>query len=147
MTGVHDWPATRQWSVAHIQERYGASIVSVNITPAGLGDAVVKDGRDGAEVFVKPQERRMPLSAFFEQLAETGGEGGGERRGVPYLSSQNDNLRREFPGLMGDCPEPDFFRRCFGSAPDAANLWIGDDRSVSSVHKDHYENMYSVVRG
>jgi jumonji domain-containing protein 7 len=27
------------------------------------------------------------------------------------------------------------------------NLWIGDDRSVTSVHKDHYENMYAVVCG
>lgn len=27
----------------------------------------------------------------------------------------------------------------FGNEPDAVNLWIGDDRSVSAVHKDHYE--------
>ena len=27
------------------------------------------------------------------------------------------------------------------------NLWIGDERSVSSIHKDHFENMYAVVSG
>lgn len=27
------------------------------------------------------------------------------------------------------------------------NLWIGDERSVSSLHKDHYENLYCVVTG
>lgn len=35
----------------------------------------------------------------------------------------------------------------FGNAPEAVNLWIGDSRSVSSCHKDHYENLYVVVRG
>ncbi len=27
------------------------------------------------------------------------------------------------------------------------NLWIGDERAVSSAHKDNYENMYCVVVG
>ena len=27
------------------------------------------------------------------------------------------------------------------------NLWIGDERSVSSLHKDHFENMYAVITG
>jgi jumonji domain-containing protein 7 len=31
--------------------------------------------------------------------------------------------------------------------PEAINLWIGDERSVSSLHKDHIENMYAVVSG
>lgn len=54
----------------------------------------------------------------------------------------------------------------FGVAPDVANLWIGDERSVTSLHKgsrgvracvrrnltcsactDHYENIYYVVAG
>lgn len=30
----------------------------------------------------------------------------------------------------------------FGNEPEATNLWIGDDRAVSSLHKDFYENMY-----
>jgi jumonji domain-containing protein 7 len=31
--------------------------------------------------------------------------------------------------------------------PEAINLWIGDERSVSSLHKDHFENMYAVIGG
>lgn len=27
------------------------------------------------------------------------------------------------------------------------NLWIGDERSVSAMHKDHFENMYAVISG
>lgn len=27
------------------------------------------------------------------------------------------------------------------------NIWIGGNRCVSSMHKDHYENIYCVVRG
>lgn len=30
-------------------------------------------------------------------------------------------------------------REAFGNEPDAVNLWIGDERSLSAVHKDHYE--------
>ena len=35
----------------------------------------------------------------------------------------------------------------FGGPPEATNLWIGDERSVTSFHKDHYENMYAVLCG
>ena len=31
--------------------------------------------------------------------------------------------------------------------PDAVNVWIGDERSVTSVHSDPYENIYLVLRG
>ena len=34
-----------------------------------------------------------------------------------------------------------------GCAPDAVNFWMGDERAVTSMHKDHYENIYCVVRG
>ena len=31
--------------------------------------------------------------------------------------------------------------------PDAVNLWMGDERVVSSMHKDHYENLFYVLSG
>ena len=34
-----------------------------------------------------------------------------------------------------------------GTKLEAVNIWIGDERSVSSVHKDPFENFYCVVRG
>ena len=41
-----------------------------------------------------------------------------------------------------------FAEQAFGSGPpDAINLWIGNERSVSSMHKDHYENLFYVCSG
>ena len=34
-----------------------------------------------------------------------------------------------------------------GKTPDAVNFWMGGERSITSMHKDHYENIYGVVRG
>ena len=31
--------------------------------------------------------------------------------------------------------------------PDAINFWMGGNRSITSTHKDPYENLYAVVRG
>ena len=33
------------------------------------------------------------------------------------------------------------------SRPDAVNFWYGETRSVSSIHKDPYENVYAVLAG
>lgn len=34
-----------------------------------------------------------------------------------------------------------------GNKPDATNIWIGTEKSVSSLHKDPYENFYIVISG
>jgi peptidyl-lysine (3S)-dioxygenase / protease len=34
-----------------------------------------------------------------------------------------------------------------GCLPEAVNLWIGNSHSVTSFHKDHYDNIYVVVSG
>lgn len=33
----------------------------------------------------------------------------------------------------------DLAKDAFGNEPDAVNIWIGDERAVSTMHKDHYE--------
>mmetsp|Transcript_1151 Transcript_1151/g.1894 ORF Transcript_1151/g.1894 Transcript_1151/m.1894 type:complete len:547 (-) Transcript_1151:989-2629(-) len=93
---------------------------------------------------------------------------------VPYLSQQNDNLRTSMPQLLTDIDATlPLAEVAFGSGSsssfgansnststsssssssnsssvlEALNLWIGDERSVSSLHKDHFENMYAVVSG
>ena len=40
-----------------------------------------------------------------------------------------------------------FAYESFNASPDAINLWIGNHQSLSSIHKDHYENIYIVLRG
>lgn len=69
--------------------------------------------------------------------------------GIVYYSRQDDCLRRElnslvdcFPATIGFCEE------AFGTGPpDAMNLWMGNEHSVSSWHKDPYENIFHVLHG
>lgn len=95
---------------------------------------------------------------------------------VLYYSRQNDCLRQELSPIWNlkktsekfaddvDDPEAFVFPRSFawaeeaffgqssnsdsvGVGPDAVNLWIGDERAVSAMHKDHYENLFYVLNG
>lgn len=80
---------------------------------------------------------------------------------VHYLQSQNGNLYTaryydsagdsdpsEFEPLRGDVPsEVPWCSEALDRSPDAVNLWIGNSASVTSIHSDPYENIYSVVRG
>ncbi|CAM9627582.1 unnamed protein product [Sphacelaria rigidula] len=163
--GVSSWDAVRSWDLESLGRTNPELEVTVDCTPDGKGDCVVclgSDGRadsgscgDSGAVFVKPEERRMKFQEFADDLLAAKECCEGIRpepqdmgMGVPYLSHQNDSLRCEFPGLMSDVePFLELAREAFGNEPDAVNLWIGDDRSMSSVHKDHYENMYCVLRG
>ena len=154
ITGAADaWPATvlRDHGMDELVKRYGDSIVTVNVTPNGVGDApVLPDcGRClHSRVFVRPEERRMPLATFSTMMrADSASE-------VAYLSYQNDNARREIPSILhsllpltsvgaGDSPWP----WCPWTAADAINLWIGSSRSSSWTHKDHYENIVVCLAG
>lgn len=58
---------------------------------------------------------------------------------VLYLQSQNDNLHSELQKLLEDATSDiPFATQVFGAPPDVANVWIGDDRSVTSLHKGEY---------
>jgi len=102
----------------------------------------VKDG-NGASVFVEPLEVSISTQLLMQML-----ESPKKGDAVPYLSAQNDNLRQQMPDLLSYCAESlPLADECFGMLPEAVNLWVGDERSVSSTHKDFFENMYCVVRG
>ncbi|CAI5461036.1 unnamed protein product [Closterium sp. Yama58-4] len=62
---------------------------------------------------------------------------------------QNGSFRTEFAALAADADEHIGFATAAlgGNLPEAVNLWIGDERAVTSWHKDHYENFYVVVTG
>jgi len=38
-------------------------------------------------------------------------------------------------------------QEAFDTPPDAVNFWMGTNESVTSLHKDHYENIYCVIAG
>lgn len=67
---------------------------------------------------------------------------------ILYYSRQNDCLRSELSSLAALFPNSiQFADETFDAKPDAVNLWIGNERSVSSMHKDHYENIFCVAQG
>lgn len=69
-------------------------------------------------------------------------------RNVAYLQQQNNCFSEEFGELKGDVDgEIEWASVAFGAKPEAVNLWIGSEESVTSFHKDHYENLYAVVAG
>jgi len=135
---------TSPWANAeYLEERVGDCEVTVAFTPDGYADALVHDKGSGREVFAQPFERTMKFAEFLAALK--GREDGG---GVPYLSAQNSSLSSELPALLEDCGvDVPFATEAFGSPPEAVNIWIGDERSVTTMHRDHYENLYFVVTG
>lgn len=138
--------------------------VDVNVTPGGRADAVyvaTRDGRvtvnaagetaasnatAGEVLFVEPATRTMRIGALFDWFERPTTDE------VLYLSRQDDNLRRT---SLSRALEPDwdafefpFARDAFGDRRlEAVNLWIGNAASTTSYHADHYENLYTVVRG
>ncbi|KAG2450153.1 hypothetical protein HYH02_000255 [Chlamydomonas schloesseri] len=190
---LEGWKALRLWGERYLTNHaVGSTVVTVDVTPNGRGDApstVAVSGGEGAEAaaagaggaeaervasaaaaggtqerwFVTPQERKMTLADFFALMRETrardtalrkGARGGGEvpggkaHREVPYMQHQNSNLSEELAPLLADvAPGLPWAEEVFGGPPEAVNLWVGDQRSATSFHKDHYENLYAVVRG
>lgn len=83
---------------------------------------------------------------------------------VAYLQSQNSNLTENTDGsgdlspLLEDLSHIDGSREerrvslqwadeAMGHPPEAVNLWIGSKKSKTSMHRDHYENLFTVIRG
>ncbi|KDQ20743.1 hypothetical protein BOTBODRAFT_317485 [Botryobasidium botryosum FD-172 SS1] len=106
----------------------------------------------------------IPSSHLQESALQSSRQGQLHTGEVCYLQSQNGNLYSgqstggstaealdepsEFMPLRGDVPKHiEWATDALGRGPDAVNLWIGDERSVTSVHSDPYENLYTVVRG
>ena len=110
--------------------------VTVAVTPHGYADAV----HEG--VFARPHEERKTLREFFHDLHRS--------PEVNYVQLQNSNLtmESEFACLLGDVEaEFAFVSEAVGAPPDAVNIWIGNHLSTSWVHKDPYENLYTVISG
>ncbi|RYH13886.1 cupin-like domain-containing protein [archaeon] len=143
---IDNWPALRLWDRDYLINKVGDAPVSINLTPDGRADSVqsiVGEGGKSVEHFVFPAETKMSMANFFSLLDDN------QSSVVAYLSQQNDNLRAETSCLLSDIAESiPLADKNFGKDKlEAVNLWIGDEKSVSSMHKDHFENMYAVVSG
>uniref|UniRef100_A0ABM5FAB4 Bifunctional peptidase and (3S)-lysyl hydroxylase JMJD7 isoform X1 n=2 Tax=Pogona vitticeps TaxID=103695 RepID=A0ABM5FAB4_9SAUR len=134
---IKHWPALKKWTLAYLRDIVNSKLVSVAVTPNGYADAVYQDW------FVMPEERHMPFSTFLDIV---------EKKvilpGVFYVQKQCSNLTEEFPELMDDVePEIPWMSQALGKKPDAVNFWLGESTAVTSLHKDHYENLYCVISG
>ncbi|KAM4624684.1 bifunctional peptidase and (3S)-lysyl hydroxylase JMJD7 isoform 2-T3 [Polymixia lowei] len=121
------WPALSRWTPSYLRETVGSKVISVAVTPNGYADAV------SGERFVMPEERQMSFSSLLDVL-----EG----------KKQCSNLTEELPELTADVePHVSWMSQALGKLPDAVNFWLGEASAVTSVHKDHYENLYCVISG
>nr|XP_057947233.1 bifunctional peptidase and (3S)-lysyl hydroxylase Jmjd7-like [Doryrhamphus excisus] len=131
------WAALSRWTPAYLREKVGSKVISVAVTPNGYADAV-RDDR-----FVMPEERRMTFSAVLDVL-----EGKVKQRGVFYVQKQCSNLLDELPELTDDVEvHIPWMSAALGKLPDAVNFWLGEADAITSLHKDHYENIYCVISG
>ncbi|KAL2260455.1 hypothetical protein VTK26DRAFT_5524 [Humicola hyalothermophila] len=164
-----DWQATRTWTVDYLKSVLGDEPVNVAVTPAGNADAPTPftDPSTGAStlVFAKPHEESQPFSAFLTTLTTqelssspspsssalittSPEEAEAEGQEILYAQTQNDNLRHEYRALFSAVPPTiPWARIALARPPEAVNLWIGNSRSVTALHKDNYENVYVQVAG
>ncbi|XP_035827441.1 bifunctional peptidase and (3S)-lysyl hydroxylase Jmjd7 isoform X2 [Aplysia californica] len=132
------WPALNKWTDKYLRDKIGEVPVTVAVTPNGYADAI------NGNRFVMPEERKMSLSGFLDILSSPDKD---RTNGVFYIQKQNSNLEDEFSSIMEDVHPFSWAEEVFGKGPDATNFWMGDERAVTSMHKDPYENLYCVVSG
>jgi jumonji domain-containing protein 7 len=121
--------------------------------------------KEGELVFVKPWEEQQLFSEFIAFISSQEKSYKDEVSEVRYAQTreshvshpfstsslmvlENDNLRNEYAILFShvekDIP---WARIALQEEPEAINLWIGNSRSVTALHKDNYENLYVQVIG
>ncbi|KAG9506170.1 hypothetical protein J7337_003151 [Fusarium musae] len=116
-------------------------------------------------VFAKPHYEDQPFEELLEYVARQGADPDfppdaevryAQTRKLSYFSPgaftdcprENDNLREEYISLFSDVQKDiPFARIALDKCPDAVNLWIGNSKSVTAMHKDNYENIYVQILG
>lgn len=145
----HQWPAFSLWPhPSYLSKTLSSSPpVSVHLSPNGRADSLVTLTRprsgEISQCFASAHVERLP---FDEALQLVSNSKNGDV--VAYLQQQNDCFRDEYSVLGSDCDEHiAWATEALGCYPEAVNLWIGNQLSETSFHKDHYENLYTVVSG
>lgn len=163
---MDDWSdlAARWKDTGYLARRMGEREAVVAITPDGRADDLVSHPEDGQTVFALPLEQSMPFSELLRRLSK---QVQGESDTIAYLQSQNSNLSVQEYGDLSpllqdlelratsqDAEDPGRKRsdlpwatEAIGYPPEATNLWIGTSASRTSMHRDYYENLFTVIRG
>lgn len=122
---------------------FGEKNIQVAATPNGLADGIAYKKPENVKYFVTPEEQMMSMTEFLDRLDSK------EDEKIFYLQKQNSNLIQDFPELLKDIDMSTlrFASESFNKRPDAINFWMGEDRAITSLHKDPYENIYCVISG
>lgn len=146
--GARHWPALSKWSNAYLTDALQDQQITVAVTPLGLQADAVSTLSDGVSTFVEPHEMKTSMQEFLRLLESQHEPAQGALRAQYYAQFQNSSLTAEYPALLNDIAEHAFAHDVFSSnTPEAVNLWIGRSQSISSMHHDLYENLYTVVSG
>ncbi len=132
------WPALKKWDDSnYLIEKMGDEKLTIDITPDGFADSIKSD------YFIQPYQSKSTLSDFFNKHIKN------RDKFISYIQKQNNNLNEEFSNFLDDIPSDinNLFTNLFGTKPDATNIWIGVKESVTAMHKDNYENIFTVIKG
>ncbi|XP_075160117.1 jumonji domain containing 7 [Haematobia irritans] len=139
---LSSWKAIGKWNTEYFRTHLGDKLVDVAITPNGYADGLALRHEDQKEYFVLPLEEQITMKTFLDMLDDPRGV-------VYYIQKQNSNFSLDFPELKDDIDASllEFAEKCFNKPPDAVNFWMGDERAITSMHKDPYDNLYCVISG
>ncbi len=138
---VQTWPALSRWANDdYLMKKLEDVSVTTALTPNGLADCPHNDGGNGQPAFALPLYLQMPYGRFRKLLSQTDGTV------VPYLQYQNSSLTRELSVLGDDIGGIPWADECFTNL-EAVNFWMGQYPTKTSWHRDHFENIYVVLRG
>ncbi|CAO3599346.1 unnamed protein product [Absidia cylindrospora] len=144
------WPANELWTDDYLRMKMKDQKITVAVTPNGQADAVTYDAKTDQDYFVMPHEEQMTFDDFLTHLGASSQQQQQKKASSPayYISLQNGSLPVEYSELEDDIdPDISWCSEALGCRPEAVNFWFGDARSVTSLHKDPYENCYAVLRG
>ncbi|TXC09712.1 hypothetical protein FocTR4_00004764 [Fusarium oxysporum f. sp. cubense] len=163
--GASSWKACQDWNSAYLLSVMKGQNVNVAVTPYGLvpsagyeelfadsdsnADMPTVPSGEGSLVFAKPHYEDQPFEELLKYVArqDTDPDFPPDAE-VRYAQTQNDNLREEYITLFSDVQKDiPFARIALDKSPDAVNLWIGNSKSVTAMHKDNYENIYVQILG
>ncbi|XP_051188363.1 lysine-specific demethylase JMJ32 [Lolium perenne] len=142
------WPAASLWPTeSYLPDALHSTDVSVHLTPSGRADALAPHPhprRPGARCFASAHVRRVDFPSAVRLIRGSDPAAGV----VAYAQQQDDCLRGEYAAVAGDVDaHVPWASEALGCLPEAVNLWIGNSCSVTSFHKDHYDNIYVVLSG
>lgn len=138
--GISHLSAVQKWDSEYFLNLAPNKEILVTVTPNGYADGIAM--YNGREYFFLPEEVKMKFHEFLDTLEKR------QENYVSYIQQQNSNLTTYYPELLSDVDvEIDWASKAFNKQPDAVNIWMGDDRAITSIHKDPYENIYCVIDG